>query len=149
MTPHNLMQLVSLTRAQLMKEEQRAQPGLAAIRNLRAQRAAVDALDRTSRPSADAHPIRATGADVLWQGWLDRQRRELNMQLARQLAEQDHIMRDLKKAQGRHDALTSVLEEATLEAKRHLARTRDQDLLEMGLRSRRQNRLTHSAGPSS
>ncbi len=132
-----LSDLVTLARTQLIKQQQRAKPGLNVLRELRAQSATIDELDRRSKSSADMHQLRAIGADVLWRGWLDRQRRELNTQLARHLAEQDHILRDLRKAQGQHDALVSLLEDAESNATQRVSRARDVQLLESALRSRR------------
>lgn len=135
-----LRDLVSVAHAQLLQQHKRAKPGLDAIRKLRAQLTEIDSLDRRSQPSADLHQVRVMGADVLWRGWLDRQRRALNMQLARRLAEQDHIMRDLKKAQGRHDVLISLLEQAEADEKHRAVVQQNSRVLEAGLRAQRQDR---------
>ncbi len=129
-------ELLSVVHAQLLEQQRRAKPGLDAIRKLRTQLAEIDNLDRKSRSSANLHFVRAMGADVLWRGWLDRHRRELNMLLARRLAEQDHIMRDLKKAQGRHDVLIFLLNQAEADKKRRAVIGQEARLLEAGVRVR-------------
>jgi len=116
-----LQDLVRVTRAQLLEQQRRSKPGLDAIKRLRAQRRMLDELDRSSLRSADAHHLRATGADVLWRAWLDRQRRDINTQLARSLAAQDHVLRALRIAQGRHDVLTTLLKKAEGAEKRRQA----------------------------
>ena len=135
MDQEGLKSLVNITLAHLLNQQKRAQPGLDAIRKLRAQRAALDTLDRKSRPAAGLHSVRAIGADVRWRGWLDRQRREVNMHLSRALAEHDNIMRDLKTAQGRHDALVSLVDKTREDAKRRTVSDREARLLETGLRA--------------
>lgn len=53
-----------------------------------------------SRSSEDT-PQKAIGADVLWQSWIGRKKRELNMQLAQVLAVKERHVAQVKKAYGK------------------------------------------------
>lgn len=53
-----------------------------------------------SRNSDDA-PQKAIGADVVWQAWIGRKKRELNMQLAQVLAVKERHVAQVRKAYGK------------------------------------------------
>lgn len=53
-----------------------------------------------SRSSEDT-PQKAIGADVLWQSWIGRKKRELNMQLAQVLAVKERHVAQVRKAYGK------------------------------------------------
>lgn len=79
--------------------------------------------DNLGLPPADLHGARAIGADILWQGWVGRSRRALNIELAQVLAQKAERMGALRQAFGRTAALDSLREAATQE-RRTAARTR-------------------------
>lgn len=53
-----------------------------------------------SRCNSDA-PQKAIGADVIWQAWIGRKKRELNMQLAQVLAIKERHISQVRKAYGK------------------------------------------------
>ena len=53
-----------------------------------------------SRSSTDA-PQKAIGADVVWQSWIGRKKRQLNLQLAQVLAVKERHIAQVKKAYGK------------------------------------------------
>ncbi|WP_324753299.1 hypothetical protein [Roseovarius sp. Pro17] len=67
---------------------------------------------------------RAIGADLLWQGWTQRTRQELNVQLAQVLVRKAEKMSALRQAFGRAEAVSQLLvQEKT--ARRKAAQDRD------------------------
>lgn len=73
-----------------------------------------------SRASGDT-PQRAIGADVLWQAWIGRKKRELNMQLAQVLAIKERHIAQVRKAYGKVLVSQSLLEDARAEQKQKIA----------------------------
>ncbi|QJF52977.1 hypothetical protein [Roseobacter ponti] len=68
-----------------------------------ALRAELMKLDEYARAptSDDAGSMRAIGADVIWKSWVGRKKTQLNIQLARILAQKDHHLRQVRKAYGK------------------------------------------------
>ena len=52
--------------------------------------------------------MRRIGADTMWQGWVDRKRRELQSELARVLARKNRLMRGVRLAFGRNTAAETL-----------------------------------------
>ncbi len=78
--------------------------------------------------------MRQIGADIIWQGWVDRKRRDLQGELARCLVRKNRLMLNVQKAFGRNAAAQKMQAEAKLEdeAARALRRAiEDQALLLM------------------
>lgn len=72
--------------------------------------------------------FREIGADLLWLGWIGRNRTDLQTELARVLARKGQMMPTLRRAYGKHQAAL-ILQAATLETARKQALSRqDQDL---------------------
>ncbi|MDX5382374.1 MAG: hypothetical protein LPJ92_05100 [Rhodobacterales bacterium] len=65
----------------------------------------------------DDHAMRALGADLLWQGWLTRQRSEINTQLANLLVQKAALMDALRLAFGRSQVAATLVTNARIEAK--------------------------------
>lgn len=61
--------------------------------------------------------MRQIGADIIWQGWVDRKRRDLQAELARCLVRKNRLMRSVQKAFGRNAAAEKMQAEAKLEDK--------------------------------
>lgn len=57
-----------------------------------------------------AEPMRRIGADLLWQGWIARNREELNRQLALVLAQKARHLTALQRAHGKYQATMALLE---------------------------------------
>lgn len=64
----------------------------------------------------DDHAMRALGADLLWQGWLTRQRSEINTQLANLLVQKAALMDALRLAFGRSQVAATLVTNARIEA---------------------------------
>lgn len=62
--------------------------------------------------------MKALGADLLWQGWHSRTRRQLNVELAKATAQKLRMMDQLRLAFGRKHAVETM---ANAERKRHKA----------------------------
>lgn len=75
--------------------------------------------------------MRQIGADIIWEGWVDRKRRELQAHLARCLVRKNRLMRNVQKAFGRNMAAEKLQTEARLEdeAACTLRRMRDDQAL--------------------
>lgn len=64
----------------------------------------------------DVSQMRQIGADIIWQGWLDRKRRDLQAELARCLVQKNRLMRHVQKAFGRKSAADQIQADARSEA---------------------------------
>ncbi len=53
-------------------------------------------------------PMRAIGADILWQGWIDRTQADLNMDLARVMARKVPVAKKARKDIGRRDVVSEL-----------------------------------------
>jgi len=82
-------------------------------------------------PAEELHTVRQIGADILWQGWVGRNRDELNRQLALCLAQKARLLTKLRQAYGKHQAAETVLEQE--KAARQETRGRRQIAQEQGL----------------
>ncbi|WP_416914292.1 hypothetical protein [Seohaeicola sp.] len=88
----------------------------------------LDDMRETRAESAlDDHAMRALGADLLWQGWLMRQRSEINMQLANLMVQKAALIDALRLAFGRSQVAATLVTNARNEAqaKRNKASDRD------------------------
>ena len=112
MTPDALTKLVELSQAVQEADAAKLQAIRAEETRIRAQLAALDARHKEARalPMADALPLHRLGGDMLWQVWVGRRRRDLQMQLARCLARQGAARRALQKSFGKRTALNTVQE---------------------------------------
>lgn len=73
---------------------------------IRAKLTRLDArLAQNNGAEADNHMMRAIGADLLWQGWTSRTRRQLNIELAQVLARKSAVMDRVRVAFGRQQAV--------------------------------------------
>lgn len=59
-------------------------------------------------PDPGLMPMRAIGADILWQGWIDRTQADLNTDLARVLARKAPIAKRARKNIGRRDVVSEM-----------------------------------------
>ncbi len=98
--------------ARLMAQESR----------LRASLRQLDMQMAESRSSAD-HQQKAIGADVAWQAWVGRKKRELNMQLAQVLAVKERHIAQVRTAYGKVLVTDALFEVVSTQAKQKKARS--------------------------
>lgn len=85
---------------------------------LRRALARLDAQEAAARQSlAQAGPIHLVGADLLWQGWLARNRRDLGTELARVLARKSVLLDRVRRAFGQREAIRQLEREAARRAR--------------------------------
>lgn len=114
-----LDQMAAVTAAQYMQEHAKVQPTLAREAALRGQLAQLNQQVQAAREqSQNDHAMKALGADLLWQGWHSRTRRQLNVELAKATAQKLRMMDQLRLAFGRKHAVETM---ADAERKRHKA----------------------------
>lgn len=114
-----LDQLAAVTAAQYMQEHAKVQPTLAREAELRGQLTQLNTQVQAAREQGqDDHAMKALGADLLWQGWHSRTRRQLNVDLAKTTAQKLRMMDQLRLAFGRKHAVETM---ASAERKRHKA----------------------------
>lgn len=83
--------------------------------------ARIDQQETAARQSINPNDgIQIVGADVLWQSWVSRSRRDLNLELAQIRARKLNVMDQVRKAFGRKEAISELL------GKSRLARQRQQ-----------------------
>ncbi len=68
--------------------------------------------DSLTMPDMQLAHIRQIGADVLWLGWIDRSRQELNTQLAQVLGKKERMMGAVRTAFGKMLAAQDILNKA-------------------------------------
>lgn len=56
-------------------------------------------------------PMRAIGADVLWQSWIDRTQASLTIDLAKLLARKDPVIRRAARDVGRQDVVSTLAQQ--------------------------------------
>lgn len=90
---------------------------------IRADLAALDAdrRDAGALPAAALAVPRSVGADMLWQAWMGRARKDLQMRLARVLARKGAALRGLQIAHGRCEAARGLRDRARTEHARRRA----------------------------
>ncbi len=73
----------------------------------------LDEHNRSTRsiPDSQLNGLRQIGADVLWQGWVARTRRNLNVELAQILVQKERMKAELQRAFGKQLAASRLLQE--------------------------------------
>jgi len=89
---------------------------------LRASLRRLDLQLGDSRKCADAEQ-KAIGADVLWQAWVGRKKRELNMQLAQVLAVKERHIAQVRKTYGKVLVTDALFENARKQAEQKRAQS--------------------------
>ncbi len=104
-----LDQMAAVTHAQYLREHARVKPVLDEEARLRGQLNKLQQRVLETRAQADGdHAMKALGADLLWEGWHTRTRRELNMELAKVTARKLMAMDKLRKSFGRKTAIEDM-----------------------------------------
>jgi len=76
---------------------------LAVVQQEKQLRAQLNKLDIQARSSQvhEHQNMQAIGADVIWQSWVERTRKTLNLELAQVLAQKEALLANVKKDYGR------------------------------------------------
>ncbi|KIN74574.1 hypothetical protein [Sulfitobacter guttiformis] len=76
-------------------------------------RSSLRQLDENLAESRAIHdePLRAIGADIAWQAWVGRKKRELNLQLAKILAVKERRISQVRKAYGKVLVTNSLIDQ--------------------------------------
>jgi hypothetical protein len=127
----DLKQLKQATEAAYQVEQAKLRDVLRREADLRQALTDLDEKRRVSRtlPADQLAAPRAIGADMLWQGWTQRTRQDLNMQLAQVLVTKAEKMAALTQAFGRSRVVSALLAEQKT-ARRKQALGRDQRTIE-------------------
>jgi len=107
-----LDQMAAVTEAQYLREHAKIKPILDAEAALRGKLTRLDAQMKDTRQQGEQdHAMRALGADLLWQGWHSRTRRQLNIELAQITARKLMAMDQVRKAFGRKHAVQTMADQ--------------------------------------
>ncbi len=113
-----LKQMQSVTEAQYLQEHARIKPILDVEAAIRGKLAQLDRQVKDARDQANGDlTMKSVGADLLWQGWHDRTRRQLNIELAQATAKKLMAMDRLRKSFGRKHAVQTMAVEAAAQKK--------------------------------
>ncbi|MHA6264155.1 hypothetical protein ACXYMO_13200 [Arenibacterium sp. CAU 1754] len=122
MKSESLPDLHKVTQARYLREFDKIRAILQEESRLRQDLAKLHQQEKMTRPSPEtAHQMQIVGADMLWQGWAARTRRELNIQLAQVMARKLIAMDQIRKAFGQRQALETMMADATAQARRRQA----------------------------
>lgn len=109
-----LDQMAAAAQAIYLREHHKIQDVLSTEARLRQSLARLDAqAEQARRQTPTDHSMRAVGADILWQGWVTRTRKQLNIELAQVMALKLTAMDRIRIAFGRRQAIRRMLEETT------------------------------------
>ncbi|WP_146347519.1 hypothetical protein [Falsiphaeobacter marinintestinus] len=127
----DLPRLLEIVKVQYLKEQERMRAVLAEESALRGKLAKLDELaDQAQTDLSQPQAMQQIGADLLWQSWRDRTRRQLNQELAQIMARKQPFQEKLKASFGRKTALERMIVNDTLRRKKTAAQRRDERLLD-------------------
>ncbi len=137
MSPDPLRDLAALAAATRTATEAKMRRLAADEAELREELAALETKCRAARSlnAGDMLAQRSVGADMLWQGWVNRTRRQLQIRLARVLAMKGAALQELRRAHGRSEAAEALVARAARTArnereKRQIGQEQDLVLLD-------------------
>ncbi|TMM52503.1 hypothetical protein [Sulfitobacter sabulilitoris] len=133
----NLDALRRVSHARYLQTQLAFQTLVAEENRLRSELARLDAQLRGSR-TEDATEMRAIGADVIWQAWVGRAKTELNLSLARVLAQKEHHLRQVRRAYGKTLVTEGLVAEEKALRSRKMARTNLERAIETAVINQRQ-----------
>ncbi len=123
MKPEKVAGLVRITKLKFQIEYEAVKAVLREEARIRADLCRLDEQMASAGQSDDSDCAMETiGAGVLWQTWVARTRRNLNVELAGILARKPHAMERVRQAFGRHQATQELWRKA--ESKRKMRGTR-------------------------
>jgi len=113
--------LVAITRARFMAEQGKLRSIVERENALRADAQAIDDQHKAAQSHFESGPSAQTvyGGDVLWQAWVGRSRRQLQMELAQVLVQKGQMMSALQRAHGRKLASESLQSQAHADRQKH------------------------------
>ncbi|MEM9550336.1 MAG: hypothetical protein AAGA05_04120 [Pseudomonadota bacterium] len=118
-----LQALRDLTELAYQRDLAHLKPLLDREADLRRQLTRLDHQAQDARQNDAAMEVmRPMGADILWEKWLARTRRDLNTQLAALMAQKEHKMAGLRKSFGRSTVAADLCSSARQEARADNAR---------------------------
>lgn len=84
-------------------------------------------------PDPELRPMRAIGADILWNKWLDQTKVSLNMSLARVLAQKENVARKVRKDVGRAETVKDLRVQADQAAAAAMRKTQMEKLMALSV----------------
>ncbi|MEP2717378.1 hypothetical protein [Pseudophaeobacter sp.] len=127
-----LNQMAAVTEAQYLREHAKIKPILDHEARLRGQLSKLDEQILAARQEADGDiPMKALGADLLWEGWHTNARKNLNMQLAQITARKLMAMDRLRMTFGRKTAVGDMAKAEKLRLKVARAKSLEEQLLQL------------------
>lgn len=119
MRQSKLGQMLNVTEAAYLGEFQKVKDILATEASVRQRLAQLDKqITDNQRSTVNEHSMKTVGADILWQGWVSRTRRELNIELAQVMARKLVAMDGVRHAFGRQKAVENLIEQDKKNQKR-------------------------------
>ena len=129
MSQDTLSQMSAVTEAMFQREFNAIQGLLKKEAGLRQSMAQLDAQSNTGKINdAQDCAMKTIGADILWQAWVSKTRRQLNIELAQVMAQKIEALAHIRKAFGRKEAVKRLLEAAQDERHKKVARLRAERL---------------------
>ncbi len=123
-------QMRKVTEAKYLCEFQKIKGILDEETRLRRELAKLKTQAATGRRDVnDQTSMQTIGADILWQGWVARTQRNINIELSRVLAKKLTAMGKVRKAFGRKHAVEIMSEAIQTDRKRRLGKKAEEDLL--------------------
>lgn len=125
-----LDQMAAVTEAQYLREHAKIKPLLDEEARLRGQLTRLNShVADTRQQGHDDHSMQMLGADLLWQAWHTRSKRQLNIELAQITAKKLRAMDSLKKAFGRQHAVQVMADAERARTKAELRKRQDEKLM--------------------
>lgn len=124
--------MLKVTEALYMREFQKIRSILEEETTLRQKLAQLDTQIADNQTAIrNDHTMKTVGADMLWQGWVTRTRRNLNTELAQVMARKLVAMDGVRQAFGRQQAVEKLLDLDKADNKRSLDNQIHASLTEM------------------
>ncbi len=124
-----LSQMSAVTEAMFQREFNAIQGILKEESVLRQSLAQLDAHTQSSLENdAQDCAMKSIGADILWQAWISKTRRQLNIELAQVMAKKVEAMTTIRKAFGRKEAVKTLMVNARDEQRRKITRRQTEQL---------------------
>ncbi len=127
-----LAQMSEVTRALYDREFRAIAAILAEESELRGKLSRLDDQVARNRATSNNHMLQAVGAQLLWQGWTTRTRRQLNTELAQVMAKKLVTMDRVRYAFGRQRAVEMMQSTERENLMKHRRKQRETALLALG-----------------
>lgn len=125
-----LSQMSTVTEVLFQREFSAIQGILKEESAIRQSLAQLDAQSQSSSSiNAQDCAMQTIGADILWQAWVSKTRRQLNIELAQILARKIEAMTQIRKAFGRKKAVNSLIENTRQEQRKKAAQLQAEQIL--------------------